>query len=57
MDFPWLGGPVEPASDARQAARVMREMYTALTETGFSDDQALHIVIAFVVSTSPGDRT
>lgn len=37
-------GPQEPSSDIRQAARGIREVYVALTQEGFSSQEALVIV-------------
>ena len=55
MELPqWLGGPVEPASNARQGAHAMREMFVALTEAGFTEEQATTLLVAFVTSTPPG---
>ena len=49
MDIPgWLGGaPLEPASDTRQGAHALREMYVALTEAGFTEDQAMTLLMSF----------
>jgi len=53
MEIPlWLGGPVEPTSDARSAANYLRQMYVALIEAGFDESQAMTILIAF---TKPGE--
>lgn len=37
--------PIEPTSDARQAALALRGYYLALIETGFSEEEALIIVL------------
>jgi hypothetical protein len=35
---------IEPPSDMRQNALVLRQWYIALTDQGFSDDEALKII-------------
>lgn len=49
--------PIEPSSDMRQLAIAIRQMYLALTGTGFDPDQALHLtsvwVTAMVATTPP----
>lgn len=39
-----MGGPCEPSADLRQAASAMRQMFVALVNEGFSEDQALQII-------------
>lgn len=39
------GGKVEPSADMRDAARGLRGFYTAFTEVGFSEDEALRLVM------------
>lgn len=36
--------PIEPRSDFRQAARGLMEIFTALTNEGFTEQQALYII-------------
>jgi hypothetical protein len=38
------GTPTEPSADLRQAASSMWQMYVALTNEGFSENQALKII-------------
>lgn len=37
-------GPIEPAADKRQAAHELREMFLALIQEDFSEQQALVII-------------
>lgn len=37
-------GPVEPAADLRQVANWIRQMYLALQQEGFTEQQSLVIV-------------
>lgn len=41
---------IEPSADMRQAAIVARQMFLALVEQGFTEEQALKVVIATMVS-------
>lgn len=41
---------LEPAADQRIAARQIRELFIAFTEAGFTQDQALDLVIALLPS-------
>jgi hypothetical protein len=41
---------VEPAAELRQAAHTIRETYIALTNEGFTETQALHIVGQLLVA-------
>lgn len=43
-------GPIEPSADARQAAYQMRQMYLALINEGFPDDQALALVAQMILA-------
>lgn len=36
--------PMEPSADMREAANGLRQLYVALTNEGFSDQQALVII-------------
>lgn len=40
-----MNGPIEPSSDIRQWARCIRELYVGLIAEGFTEKQALRIVI------------
>lgn len=37
-------GPTEPSADLRQAASAVRQVYVALVQEGFTEQQALIIV-------------
>lgn len=37
-------GRAEPSADMRQAARAAREMFLAMVEQGFTEDQAIKLV-------------
>lgn len=50
----WGIGPIEPASDVRMAANSIRQMYVALTEAGFSEDQSLTLTLAMLAQVSGG---
>lgn len=39
-----INGPREPSADMRYAANALREMFIALLNEGFSEDQALAII-------------
>lgn len=39
-----MTGKMEPTADLRQMANVLRQMYVALTDEGFSSTEALTIV-------------
>ena len=43
--------PIEPHSDMRQAAAMHRQLYLAEVEVGFSEEQALRPVLAFIDAT------
>lgn len=40
--------PIEPSSDARQLALSLRQLFEALTATGFTEDQAMGITLSFI---------
>lgn len=37
-------GPVEPAADLRELANMLHQTYVALTQEGFTEQQALTII-------------
>lgn len=37
-------GPIEPSADLRQLASILRQTYLALTQEGFSQQEALTII-------------
>jgi hypothetical protein len=37
---------IEPRSDMRQAAAAARELFVAMVDAGFSEDQAMKVVLA-----------
>jgi hypothetical protein len=39
---------IEPRSDLRQAAAGARELFVAMVDAGFSEEQALKVVIAML---------
>lgn len=41
---PGLNGPVEPSADMREFAGTLRQMFVALIEQGFSEQEAFNIV-------------
>lgn len=45
-----MGGPTEPSADIRQAASAVRQIFVALTNEGFTEQQALHIVGVMLVA-------
>jgi hypothetical protein len=44
-------GPEEPSADLRQAASAVRQMFVALTNEGFTEQQAL-VIVGQVLSAS-----
>lgn len=42
--------PVEPAADIRGLAHVVRQLYVALCEQGFSEAQALHLTTTWLAT-------
>lgn len=53
--FDYLGkAPVEPASDIRQAASGLFQMFTAFIAEGFTPDQALTLVARFLAAQAGG---
>lgn len=44
-------GPIEPHADMRQMANVYHQMFVALTQEGFTEQQALQIVGVIIHST------
>lgn len=49
-----MTGPIEPSADLRQMASATRQVYTALTNEGFTEQQALIIVGQIISSASGG---
>lgn len=49
-----INGPREPSADMRQAAAALREMYIALLNEGFTEDQALAIIGHIMTAQMPG---
>lgn len=49
-------GPIEPAADMREAANGLRQMYIALVQEGFSDQQAL-VIIGQILAANLGGTT
>lgn len=47
--------PVEPSVVERRFARTLRATFVALTDTGFTRDQAMEIVVATVAGTVSSD--
>ncbi|MFJ1539284.1 hypothetical protein ACIODS_12145 [Micromonospora chalcea] len=47
---------VEPASDIRQFASVMRQMFVALRNEGFSDREALSVIGQVIAANISGGR-
>lgn len=43
-----MNGPVEPHADIRQATAVSFQVYVALVEQGFTEQQALYLVAQMV---------
>ncbi len=37
-------GPIEPSADLRELANTLRQTYVALTQEGFTEEQALFII-------------
>ena len=37
---------IEPRSDFRQAAAIARELFTAMIDAGFTEEQAMQVVIS-----------
>ena len=48
-----MNGPREPAAAMRVAAATMREMFIALLNEGFTEDQALRIVGQILEASRP----
>ena len=45
--------PLEPSSDLRIAANAMRQMYVALVNEGFSEEDALRIIGYILAGRTP----
>lgn len=52
---PGLNGPVEPSAETRQAANALRQMYVALIEQGFTQDEAMGIIGISIAAAIRGD--
>lgn len=48
-------GPTEPASDIRQAASAIRQTYIALTQEGFSAQEAL-VIVGQILAANVGSK-
>lgn len=46
--------PVEPSADLRAFASIMRQMFVALVDQGFTEQQALTIIGQAIVANRPG---
>ncbi|MFF4403654.1 hypothetical protein [Streptomyces sp. NPDC001404] len=46
--------PADPITELAQRAAEMHEMYTAFRDAGFTEDQALELVIAIVIQAGSG---
>ncbi len=45
---------VEPSADARKAAGAAFEMYSAFVNQGFSEDQAMNLLMSLIVAQAKG---
>lgn len=45
---------IEPRSDFRQAATAAYELYVSMIDAGFTETQAMRVVIAVRTNQSPG---
>jgi len=48
-----MTSPIEPSADLRQMASATRQIYIALTNEGFTEQQAL-IIVGQIISASSG---
>ncbi len=46
---------IEPSSDLRQFASLIRQLYVALTNEGFTDDEAMTIVLSVIARHAKGE--
>jgi hypothetical protein len=44
---------IEPRSDFRQAASVAYELYVSMVDAGFTEDQAMQVVITVLAAVRP----
>lgn len=49
-------GPIEPAADLRQLASMLRQTFLALTQEGFTEQQALIIIGQILAANSGGSQ-
>jgi hypothetical protein len=49
-----MNGPIEPAADLRGAANQLRQMYLALRQEDFTEQQTLTIIGQILASNSGG---
>jgi hypothetical protein len=50
-------GPVEPAADLRQMANMLRQTYVALTQEGFSSQEALVVIGQIIAANTQGNAS
>ena len=48
-------GPIEPAADIRQGANTIRQIYLALRQEAFTDQQAL-VIVGQILAANTGER-
>lgn len=48
-------GPIEPTADLRQTANFQRQYYAALLAAGFTDDQAMRLLGAWIAAAMAND--
>jgi hypothetical protein len=50
-------GPIEPAADLRSLASMLHQMFVALQQEGFTEQQALVIIGQILAANALGDQS